>query len=120
MSDTLVMVLTAAIALGTLGWAVWGIWHIARQTPMRQRALTHVLGVIAGTALLGLVLPAGLMGMLDPFPIWLVYAVLAVGASVVLGWRWSSLEPGRGKHPSLVITSCLLLVVLVTAGFAVT
>lgn len=120
MSDTLVMVLTAAIALGTLGWAVWGIWHIARHTPTRQRALTHVLGVIAGTTLLGLILPAGLMGMLDSFPIWLVWAVLAVGAAVVLGWRWSSLEPGRGKHPSLVITSCVLLVVLVTAGFAVT
>ncbi|MDQ0094880.1 hypothetical protein [Paeniglutamicibacter psychrophenolicus] len=120
MSDTLVMVLTAVIALGTLGWSVWGIWHIARHTPTRQGAVTHVVGVIAGTALLGVVLPAGLMGLLDPFPIWLVYAVLAVGTAIVLGWRWPALEPGQGKHPSLVITSCILLAVLVLAGFAVT
>lgn len=120
MSDTLVMVLTAIIALGTLGWAVWGIWHIARHTPTRQRALTHVLAIIAGTTLLGVVLPAALMGIVDPFLVWLVYATLAVGAAVVLGWRWPSLEPGHGKHPSLVITSCILLVVLAVAGFAVT
>lgn len=120
MSDTFVMVLTAVIALGTLGWAVWGIWHIARHTPTRQRALTHVLGVVAGTVLLGVVLPAALMGIIDPFLVWIVYAVLAVAAAVVLGWRWTALASGKGRHPSLVIATCILLVVLVMAGFAVT
>src|SRR5688500_12407229 len=68
-TDTLVLVLTALLALGVLGWTMWGIWHIARHTLPRQRALSHVLGSIAGTALLGVVLPAVLMGALDPFPI---------------------------------------------------
>lgn len=120
MSDTLVLVLTALIALGLLGWEVWGIWHIARHTPTRQRALTHVLGISAGTILLGVVLPAGLMGILDPFPIWLVYAILASWSAAVLGWRWLTLKSGKGWHLSLVITSCVLLVVLVMAGVAVT
>lgn len=62
MSDTLVLALTALLALGVLGWTVWGIWHIAQHTPTRQRALTHMLGIIAGTALAGVVLPAVLMG----------------------------------------------------------
>ena len=99
---------------------VWGIWQIARHTPTRQRALTHVLGIFAGTTLLGVVLPAVLMGALDPFPIWLVYAVLAVGAAIVLAWRWLALESGKGTHHSLLITSCVLLTVLVMAGVAVT
>lgn len=120
MSDTFVVVLTAFIALGVLGWGVWGIWHIARHTPTRQRALTHVLVVIAGAILLGVVLPAGLMGILDPFPIWLVYAALAVGNATVLGWRWRALKSGKGWHPSLIITSCALLAVFTMAGFAVT
>jgi hypothetical protein len=63
-----------------------------------------VFGSIAGTTLLGLVFPAALKGALDPFPIWVVYAALAVGAATVLGWRWPALEPGKGSHPSLVIT----------------
>lgn len=120
MSDAVVMVLTALIALGVLGWEIWGIWHIARHTPTRQRALTHVLGVIAGTVFLGLVLPAGLMGILDPFPIWLVYALLAAGASTVLGWRWLRLEPGKGRHPTLIVVSGVLMLVLVMAAIAVT
>jgi CDP-diglyceride synthetase len=119
-SDTVVLALTALLAIGVLGWTVWGIWHIARHNPTRQRALTHVLGILAGTTLLGVVLPAVLMNALDPFPIWLVYAVLAVGAAVVLAWRWPALESGKGSHPSLLITSCLLLAVLVMAGVAVT
>ena len=102
------------------GWTVWSIWHIARHTPTRQHALTHVLGIIAGTSLLGVVLPAVLIGALDPFPIWLGYAVLAVGAAAVLAWRWPALESGNGSHPSLVITSCVLLAVLAMAGVAVT
>ena len=69
MSDTFVLVLTALLALGVLGWTLWGIWQIARHTPTRQRALSHVLGSTAGTSLLGVVLPAVLMGALDPFPI---------------------------------------------------
>lgn len=120
MSDDLVLALTALLALSVLGWAVWGIWHIARHRPTRQRALTHTLGIFAGTALLGVVLPAVLMGTLDPFPIWLVYAVLAVGAAAVLAWRWLTLESGKGSHPSLVITSCVVLLVLAMAGVAVT
>jgi hypothetical protein len=118
--DTLVLVLTALLALGVLGWTVWAIWHIGRHRPMRSRALAHVLGSIAGTTLLGVVLPAVLKGALDPFPIWLVYAVLTVAAGTVLGWRWPALEPGKGSHPSLVVTSCVLLVVLAMAGVAVT
>lgn len=120
MSDTVVLVLTSVIALGVLGWAVWGIWHIARHTPTRQHALTHVLGVIAGTVLLGVILPAGLMGIVDPFPIWLIYAVLAVCAAVVLAWRWLSLESGKGRQPGLVTMSGILLAVLAMASFAVT
>ncbi|WP_411733785.1 hypothetical protein [Paeniglutamicibacter sp.] len=120
MSDTLVLAVTALLAFGVPGWGVWGIWHIARHSPTRQRALTHVLGVIAGTVLLGMVLPAVLMGALDPFWIWLGYAVLAVGAAAVLAWRWPALKSGKGSHPSLVITSCILLLVLAMAGIAVT
>lgn len=120
MSDTFVMVLTAVIALGTLGWALWGIWHIARHRPTRQRGVTHVVGITTGTTLLGVVLPAALMGIIDPLIVWIVYAVLTVAAAVVLGWRWSALASGKGKHPSLVIASCFLLAVLVMAGFAVT
>jgi hypothetical protein len=67
-SDTFVLVLTALLALGVLGWTMWGIWQIARHTPTRQRALSHVLGSTAGTSLLGVALPAVLMGALDPFP----------------------------------------------------
>ncbi len=120
MSDTLVLVVTVVLAVGVLGWGVWGIWHIARHAPTRQRALTHVLGVIAGTALLGVVLPAALMGILDPFPIWLVYAALTVGNAAMLGWRWVTLESGKGRHPSLLITSALLLLVFAMAAVAVT
>jgi hypothetical protein len=115
-----VLVLTGLLAVGVLGWTVWSIWHIARHTPTRQRALTHVLGSIAGTTLLGVVLPAALKGALDPFPIWVVYAVLAVGAAIVLGSRWPALESGKGSHPGLVITSGVLLMVLTMAGVAVT
>ncbi len=120
MSDTLVLVLTALLALGVLGSTMWGIWHIARHRPRRQPALSHVLGSIAGTALLGVVLPAVLMGAVDPFPIWLVYAVLTVAEAAVLGWRWPALVSQNTGRPSLVITSCVLLVVLAVAGVAVT
>ena len=63
---------------------------------------------------------AVLIGALDPFPIWLGYAVLAVAAATMLAWRWLALASGKGSHPSLVITSCVLLMVLVMAGVAVT
>jgi hypothetical protein len=119
-SDTLVLVLTALLAVGVLGWTVWSIWHIARHTPTRHRALTHVLGSIAGTTLLGVVIPAAVKRALDPFPIWVVYAGLAAGAAIALGWRWPALKSGTGSHPSLVITSCVLLAVLAMAGVAVT
>jgi hypothetical protein len=65
-------------------------------------ALTLVLGSIAGTALLGVVLPAVLMGALDPFPIWLLYAVLTVVAATALGWRWQALASGGGEQASSV------------------
>ena len=100
---------------------MWSIWHIARHTPTRQHALTHVLGIIAGTSLIGVVLPAVLIGALDPFPIWLGYAVLAVGAAAVLGVALARVGTGRmAASPSLVITSCVLLAVLALAGVAVT
>ena len=120
MSDTVVMVLTALLAIGVPVWALWVIWHTARHTPTRQRALAHVLGIIAGATLLGVILPAALMGALDPFPIWLIYAALAVAGAAVLGWRWPTLRPGRGRQPSLVIASGILLLVVVVAGVAVT
>lgn len=120
MSDILVLVLTGLLALAIPGWTVWCIWRTARRTPTRQSALATVLGSIAGTALLGVVLPAVLLGALDPFPIWLVYVALTVGATAVLAWRWPALEPGKGIQLNLVLTSCLLLVVLVTAAVAVT
>lgn len=120
MSDTVVLALTALLALGVLGWTAWGVWYVVRRTPTRQRGLTHVLASLAGTTLLGVVLPAVLMGLLDPFPIWLGYAVLTIAAAAVLAWRWPALNSQKGSHPSLVITSCLLLVVLAIAGVAVT
>lgn len=79
-----------------------------------------MLGVIAGTVLLGVVLPAALRGVVDPVLVWLVFAIPALTIAVVLGWRWSALRPSKGRHPSLVIASCLLLAVLAMAGFAVT
>jgi hypothetical protein len=120
MSDILILALTALLALGVLLLTVWGSWHTARQTPTRQRALTQVLGAMAGTALLGVVLPAVLLGGLNPFPIWAGYAVLAAGATAVLAWRWPALEPGTGNHPGLLVISGALLVVLTVAGVAVT
>lgn len=120
MSDILVLVFSALLALGVLGWSVGALWHITRHRPTRQRALMHVLGIMAGTALLAVVLPAVLMRALDPFPIWLPYAILAVSAAAVLGWRWSALRPGKGIRPGLVITSGALLLVLAMAGVAVT
>jgi CubicO group peptidase (beta-lactamase class C family) len=57
---------------------------------------------LTGTALLGVVLPAVLMGALDPFPIWLGYAVLTATAATVLAWRWTALKPGDGSHPGLL------------------
>jgi hypothetical protein len=119
-SDMLVLVFTALLAAGVLGWTTWVIWRMARHTPTRQRALAQVLGGLAGTALLGVVLPAVLMGALDPFPVWLAFGVLAVTAAAVLGWRWLALEPDQGSRWRLVVTSCLLLVVLAAAGVAVT
>lgn len=119
-SDTVVLALTALLALEVPAWTVRGIWHLARHTTTRQRALSNVLGSIAGTTMLGVVLPSVLLGALNPFPIWLGYTALTVAAAVTLGWRWPALRPGRGIHPSLVITTCLLLGVLATAGIAAT
>jgi hypothetical protein len=120
MSDTVVLALTALLALGVLGWTLWSVWHITRHTPTRQRALSQVLASIAGTTLLGVVLPAVLMGALDPFPIWLVYAGLTVASAVLLAWRWPALDWRRGRHPGLLISSVVLLVVVATAAVAVT
>jgi hypothetical protein len=119
-SDDLVLALTALLAVGVPGWTFWSIWHIARHAPTRERALTHVVGSVAGTALLGVVIPAALKGAFDPFPIWLVYAAITVTATTVLAWRWPALAPGRGRHPSLVITAGLLLAVMAMAAAAVT
>ena len=120
MTDTVVMVLTGMLALGVPVWTLWGIWRNARHTPTRQGALANVLGSISGTALLGVILPAALMGALDPFPVWLVYATLTVAATTVLAWRWPALPSGRWTHSGLLVTACLLLGVLLIAGVAVT
>ncbi|MCU1472115.1 hypothetical protein [Amnibacterium sp.] len=120
MTDIVVMALTGLLALGLLGWTVWSIWHVAHHTPPRHRALTHVLGILAGTVELGVALPAVLMGAVDPFPVWLVFAVLAVAATVALVWRWPALKPGKWGRPGLMIASGVLLIVLATAGIAVT
>ncbi|RAX47769.1 hypothetical protein DQ353_18525 [Arthrobacter sp. AQ5-05] len=120
MSDTLVLVVTGLIALGVPLWTAWGMWRSIRHTPTRQGALANVLGSVAGTALLGVVLPAVLLGALDPFPIWLAYAALTVAAATVLAWHWPALRSGKWSQPSLVNATCLLLVVFATAGFAVT
>jgi hypothetical protein len=119
-TDVLVLVLTLLLAVGVLGWTGWSVWHIARHTSTRQRASTLVLGSIAGTTLLGVVVPAALKGAFDPFPIWLIYAALTVTATAVLAWRWPVLAPGNGSHPSLVITAGLLLAVMAMAAVAVT
>jgi hypothetical protein len=120
MSDTVVLALTALLALGVLGWTLWSVLHIARRTPTRQRALSQVLASIAGTALLGVILPAVLMGALDPFPIWLIYAGLTVASAVLLAWCWPALDWGGGRHPGLLISSAVLLVIVAMAGVAVT
>jgi hypothetical protein len=119
-SDTAVLVISALLLLGVLGGTIWGIWHITRHTPTRQHALSLVLGSTAGTILLGVALPAVLMGALDPFPIWLLYATLTVAAATTLGWRWQALPPEKQTKPASVATSCLLLIIIATAGIAVT
>lgn len=120
MTDTVVLVLTGFLAVVVLTWEVWGIWYITRRTPTRQRALANVVGIITGTTLLGLVLPALLMGMIDPFPVWLVYGVLAVTSASVLAWRWDALVPSNRIHASTLAAAALLVLVLTTAAFAVT
>lgn len=120
MSDTVVMVLTAVLFVGNLGWTLWVLWCLTRRRPPRQQALAYVLSSIAGTVLLGVVLPAALMGALDPFPVWAVFAGLSVTAATALAWRWPTLPAGRWSRPDLVISSSVLMVVLATAGVAVT
>jgi CDP-diglyceride synthetase len=119
-SDTVVLIITALLLLGVLGCTIWGTWHISRSTPRRQHALSIVLGSTAGTALLGVVLPAVLMGAVDPFPIWLLYATLTVAAATTLGWRWQALPSEKRTKPALVATSSLLLIIITTAAVAVT
>jgi hypothetical protein len=119
-NDALVLVLTALLALGALGWILWGVWRLARRTPTRQQASTHVLGSVAGTTLLGVVLPAASKGAFDAFPVWLVYAALTVAVAALLGWRWPAMPSGKRGQPAVVVTACLTLVVLGLAGVAVT
>jgi hypothetical protein len=119
-SDTVVLVLSALLALSVPGWTGWSIWHIARHHPTRQRAATHVLSSIAGTTLLGVVLPAALKGILDPVYPWLLHAALTVAAATALGWRWPALESGKGRHPALLLASAVLLLVVAMASVAVT
>jgi ABC-type nitrate/sulfonate/bicarbonate transport system permease component len=120
MSDTLVLVLTSLLAVGVPVATLWSTWHVVRHTPKRQQALAHLLGCLAGTVLLGVVFPAALKGMLDPFTLWIPYAVLTAAAATLLGWRWLVLPPGRGRQGRLLITSGLLLAALAMAGVAVT
>ncbi len=121
MTDFVVLVLTTSLTIGVLEWTIWNTWHIARQMPTRQRALAAVLGSLAGTVVLGVIFPAVLKGVLDPFPIWLVYAGLTVTAASVLGWRWPVLpRGGTGSHSGLMVMSCLLVVAVAMASIAVT
>jgi hypothetical protein len=119
-SDTLVLVLTGLLTVGVLGWTVWGIWRLTRRTPSRQQALTNVLGSVAGTTLLGVVLPPASKGAIDAFPVWGVYAALTVTVAALLGWRWPALPSGEPGRLGLVVTTGLMLVVLALAGVAVT
>jgi hypothetical protein len=120
MGNVLVLALTLLLAVGVLGGTARGTWRTARRTPSRQRGLSYVLASVAGTALLGLVLPAVLLGAFDPFPIWCIFVAGTVGAAAVLGWRWPALAWGEGGRPGLILTSGGLLVVLAMAGAAVT
>ncbi|MBB1510801.1 hypothetical protein [Tessaracoccus sp. MC1756] len=120
MSDTLVMVLSAVLAIGVLAGSLWTIWRVTRRTPTRNTALSQVLCCVAGTALLGVVLPAVLKGIMDPVPVWTVYVVLTAVGAVLLTWRWDALARGRKGLPGLLISSASLAVVLAVAGLAVT
>lgn len=120
MSDTVVMALTAALALATLGGTIWGIWRITRRRPTRHRALSYVLLSLTGTALLGVVLPPILKGLVDPFPVWLALAVLTSTAAGALGWRWRFLQPQPRDLPRIVVIALVLVLVLAIAGVAVT
>ncbi len=120
MSDTVVMALTAALAFATVGGTGWGIWRITRRRPTRQRALSYVLLSLAGTALIGVVLPPILKGIMDPFPVWLVSAALTSTAAGALGWRWRLLQRQQSEMPRIVAVSLVLLLVLAMAGVAVT
>lgn len=120
MSDSVVMIITGLLALGVPVWTLWGIWRNVRRTPTRQGALANVLGSIAGTVVLGVVLPAALLGMLDPFPVWLVFAMPTTGAATVLGWRWQALRPGNWSNPGFLACSLVLLAALAMAAVAVT
>ena len=73
---------------------------LGRRTPSRQQAPTHVLGSVAGTTLLGVVLPVASKGAIDAFPVWLVYAALTVAMAALLGWRWPALPSGQRGRPA--------------------
>lgn len=121
MSDLMVLIVAAVLALGVPILGVVTIWRIARRPVARHRALTLVLGVCAGMVLLGVILPPTLMAFaLDPFVVWVPYALLAVACAAVLGWRWPVLPEGRGGPASVLVSAGVLLAVMIMAGAAVT
>lgn len=120
MNDLAAITLTFVLAMGVLAWVCWVIWRIAQARLVQGHALTHVLGVAAGTVTLGVVRPAAMMGGADPFRIWLVYAVLLVIAAIVLGWRWVDLESQRGSHSARAFSVGVFMAVLAMAAIAAT
>ena len=87
MSETFVLALSAALALAAVVGTGWAMWRITRHVPSRHRALSYVLWSVTGTTLIGVVLPAIVMGMVDPFPIWMVQATFTSATAAALGWR---------------------------------
>lgn len=120
MNDIVALALTSVLAIGVLVWALWVIWQLARNRKGTLSTAAHVLGVITGTVALGVVLPPTLMGILDPFLVWLVYAILAVTAATLLGWRWFDLELAKGRLSALAVSAAVFIAVMVMALIAAT
>ena len=120
MSETFVLALSAALALATVVGTGWAMWRITRHDPSRHRALSYVLWSVTGTTLMGVILPAIVMGMVDPFPIWMVQATFTSATAAALGGR----GPARPREPRdrarVAVGSVVLVLALALAGVAVT
>lgn len=121
MSDLAVLIVVGVLALGVPILGLVAIWQAVRRRGTRQRALTLVLALCAGVIVLGVVLPPTLMVLgLDPFRVWMPYAVLGVVCAIVLGWRWPTLPVVSGRHAGVVVSAGALVAVIIMAGVAVT